>query len=209
MGKTKKKKRKKLFSVYATIEGKLREANFLRHLQKIYLDESKVKLTISPIHGGSPDRLLNDAFGRLYFGYNRMFVWIDEDIDISQQTKKRLFQEWRIEKEHESAFLKCPLADLQKKYNNITMKNPILIVSNPVCVESLILRTLGMTPRHTTMNLAEIPKQRKDLKSALEGIFRGEDECEYYNQNLLKPNLENKRKNIQELDLLISMITVS
>jgi len=59
------------------------------------------------------------------------------------------------------------------------------------------------------MNLAEIPKQRKDLKSALEGIFRGEDECEYYNQNLLKPNLENKRKNIQELDLLISMITVS
>jgi len=72
MGKIKKKKRKKLFSVYATIEGEKREVNFLRHLKKIYLDETKVKLTVSPIHGGNPDRLLNDTFKRLFFGYKNL-----------------------------------------------------------------------------------------------------------------------------------------
>tara|TARA_R110000868_G_scaffold153722_3_gene379390 strand:+ start:252 stop:878 length:627 start_codon:yes stop_codon:yes gene_type:complete len=203
----KKKKRIKLLSIYATIEGAIREKNLLNHLKNHYHDESKVKLNISPIHGGTPDRLLDDAFKRLHHGYDRIFVWLDEDIDISGPSRNRLFSEWRVPEEHQEAFMDCPLGQLQSTYNNTSMRKPVLVASNPVCVESLILRALGKTPCHSSLDLAKVAQQRQDLKNSLDGVFGRADELEYYDAHLDKTKLEAARKEIPELDLLISLIT--
>lgn len=203
----KKKKRQKLFSVFAVIEGEKREANFLLHLKEIYLDAARVKFIEHPIHGGSPDRLLEQALKCLYFAYDRIFVWIDEDVDLSENSREVLFKEWKIDNKFKQEFIKCPLGRLQEKYN-INKQNPILIVSQPVSVEAIILKTLGKNMPFSCeeFNSKERKKQINDLKSCLNSVFNGMEEREYYKNNLTKDILEEKRKNIAELDLLISMI---
>lgn len=107
-------------------------------------------------------------------------------------------------------FLKCLLGDLQSKFNSC-MRNPILIVSQPVSSESLILRTLG----HKLPYEKYIPEQRKKqidgLKNKLDQLMNEktsiEQQMAFYRENVAKEALEEKRSTIVELNLLISMIT--
>lgn len=200
-----KKKRHKLFSVFAVIEGEKREVNLLLYLKEIYLDKQKVKFMEHPVHGGNPDVLLGHAIRYLHFAYDRIFVWIDEDKDLNQESREALFKNWKIDNSKKNDFLRCPLGDLQKTYNS-KKQNPILIVSQPVCVESLILRTLGKTPCHQSLQKNILSKQKRELKNSIDGMFAGECEYQYYLQNLSKDKLEEKRTEIKELDLLISML---
>ncbi|NBV98384.1 MAG: hypothetical protein EBR67_02585 [Proteobacteria bacterium] len=52
---------------------------------------------------------------------------------------------------------------------------------------------------------AERERQVRKLKNTLDGILENKDELQYYQDQLPKSVLEIRRKNISELDLLISM----
>lgn len=91
------------------------------------------------------------------------------------------------------------------KYNTKKRK-PILIVSQPICVESLILKIFGKTPCHQAIEKDKLEQQKKELKSSVRGFIFGVSECEYYQQNLSKDTLQIRRNEIKELDLLISML---
>lgn len=200
-----KKRKTKRFSVFAIIEGQKREKTLLECLEEIYHDEN-VKLTVSPIFGGNPDQLLSTAIKRLSFGYNRVFVWFDEDTDITRESRKSLFKVWKIEEEQKNKFLSCPLALLQQSYNESQQRNPIIIISQPICVESLILKIFGKTPPHSSINTKILKKQKRELKNSVDGIIGKMNEYEYYKNNLTKELLEERRLEIKELDLLISML---
>lgn len=200
-----KKRKTKRFSVLAIIEGQKREKAFLEFLKEIYLDKN-VNLKISLTFGGNPDQLLSTAIKNLSFGYNRVFVWFDEDTDIKQESRESLSKAWKIEKEHKNKFLSCPLAQLQQSHNESQQQNPVIIISQPICVESLILKVLGKTPCHSSINTKILKKQKRELKNSLDGIIGKTDEYEYYKKNLTKELLEKRRLEIKELDLIISML---
>lgn len=202
-----KKKKAKLPSVLAIIEGQ-REARLLEALKEKYLDLKNVKFNQSPKYGGTPDRLLDSAINSLpglKAKDKRVFVWIDEDKDITQEGRSKLFKVWKIDDKQKEDFLQCPLAQLQQRYNEPQQQNPILIVSQPICVESFILRILDKTPCQLSLDAEVRKKQIKELKNLLDGVIGKNDEYEFYRQNLTKETLEKNRKEIPELDLLISM----
>lgn len=110
-----KKNRRKKRTIYSVIEGKEVESHLLSFINEIYLDTSTTALKVAPIHGGNPDRLIAAAIRNLHCGYDQLFVWIDEDREISYETKISLSKCWRIE--NNSGFLVCPLKDLQRLHN--------------------------------------------------------------------------------------------
>ncbi len=201
-----KKKKLKRFSVLAIIEGEKRETNFLKFLQELYLDEAVISFKNPPIYGGSPDRLIGSAIKQLHYGFNRIFVWIDEDTIINHESRESLFKAWRITEEQKKDFFNCPLGYLHQRYNEPQQRNPIIIVSQPICVEALILRVLNRAPCHSAIAPEIIQRQKKELKSSLAGLLGKTDEYKYYQENLTKEYLEIQRTKIKELDLLISML---
>jgi len=202
---TKSKKKRNLFlTVYATIEGEKRELILFKILQDIYLDRKKIKLTINPVHGGNPNFLLNSATRYISFNYNRMFVWIDEDIDLNRDSRETLCKYWCVT--DKNTFYSCPLGQLQNRYNQ-ALHNPVLIVSQPICVESLILSLLGKRLPHQHLNSEILKKQKRELKNSLSGVIGSVNEYEYLAAKLTKEVLEEKRLLIPELELLLSMIT--
>ena len=88
------------------------------------------------------------------------------------------------------------MAKLQADFNADNKKRPTLIVSKPRSVESFILKVLDK----------ELPKNLNTLKNALDGIIKGVDELDFYRGHLTIEVLEEKRKEIPELNLLISML---
>ena len=88
------------------------------------------------------------------------------------------------------------MAKLQADFNADNKKKPTLIVSQPRSVESFILKVLGKA----------LPSDLKTLKNAVGGIIKGKDELSFYQDNLTKEILDEKRKTIPELNLLISML---
>lgn len=199
-----KKKRKSFLTVHVTIEGIKRERNFLKILQNLYHDNQKVKLAFNPKNGGNPNALLDSALRYISFGYDKMYIWIDEDIDLNQDSREKLYRHWRVE--DKDRFYACPLGELQSRYNS-TLRNPVLIVSQPISVESLIIRSLGTNLPHQQLNLDILADQKRDLKSSLEGIIGLEDEYECLSAKLTKDLLEEKRISVPELELLISMLS--
>lgn len=205
MGKNKKKRKTKL-TIFTTIEGESRESKLLKVLEEIYCDRQLIKLTVDPVHGGNPDALLESIMRRLHNGYDRMFLWIDEDKNLSQESRESLFKPWRITEDCSDDFYSCPLGKLQQHHNTAN-RHPVLIVSQPICVESLILRALGKIPCHQQLDVTIVKKQNRELKNSLDGVFGKKDEYEYLRQHLTLENLEKVRKSIPELNLLISMLT--
>ncbi len=201
------KKKAQRLTVFATIEGAKREKILLTILEEIYLDDTKVRLKVMDKHGGNPDILLDYTLKHLHYGYDRMLLWIDEDKDLSLESKGKLYKQWCVTDSEKSVFYDCPLGQLQECYNRECRK-PVLIVSQPVCVESLIIRALGKKLPHAQINTGNIAKQKRELKNALDGVLSGKDEYEYLQQQLTRQRLEEARSSIPELDLIISMITL-
>lgn len=191
-----KKKRKSKIAIYAVLEGQ-RERFFFKILEELYLDKNSISISVSLDKGrcsggGDADTLINTAICNN--DRDRCFVWLDEDKEI--KNKKSLAQAWNISEERIESFNNTPLAKLQTNFNAKNKKRPTLIVSQPRSVESFILKVLGK----------ELPKNLNTLKNALDGIIKGADELDFYKDNLTIEVLEEKRKKILELDLLISML---
>ena len=83
--------------------------------------------------------------------------------------------------------------------------------TQPVCSESIIIQVLGKkipdSCKIYNPNKLERDKQIKGLKDKLNKIIGKEDKLNYYQKKLSKDILEERRKSIPVLDLLISMIT--
>jgi len=211
MSRNKRRKIKKNISVYGSIEGIKTEAIFFKHLLEIYNPlKNHIRVMAVSTSGGSPDTVVNKAFREC--SRDRAFAWFDEDFEfrtpLTSECKKRLSStaHWNIKDELKSDFFKCRLKDLQRKYNKGN-RNPVLIISNPVCVEGLILKTLGQSLPVNEMIKGSEDVQIKKLKEKLKRLTKDTGEKEFYKKNLKKEALEKKRKDIPELDLLISMIT--
>ncbi|MFM7458262.1 MAG: hypothetical protein ACKO3R_06350 [bacterium] len=190
-----KKKRKRKITLYAVLEGR-RERFFFKILEELYLDKKSISISVNLDKGkgggGDADTLINEAIHNN--DRDRCFVWLDEDKEI--KNKKSLAQVWNISEEDRESFNNTPLAKLQNNFNANNKKRPTLIVSKPRSVESFILKVLGK----------ELPKNLNTLKNALDGIIKGVDESGFYKDHLTLKILEEKRKEIPELDLLISML---
>lgn len=205
-----KRKRIKKHTVYGSIEGN-REQLFFDILREIYKPkENGIHLTMRCSNGGTADSIVGEALKTC--DRNKSFVWLDEDFEpaksLGEEIRKKIARCWNLNlDDDDDAFLQCPLVKLQSEYNP-KKRNPILIVSQPVCAEVMILRVLGYIPTisHYDCNIRK--KQITDLKNQLNGLIERQDEQAFYMERLSKEILEAKRKEIPELDLLISMITV-
>ena len=203
MGRTK----KPYTTVHGFLEGK-EEASLLDYLIELYTDHSKISITYDPPKGGNPNAIIKKAILQLNQGYDKLFAWIDEDLNLDSQTRSKLAKCWDPKSENADIFT-CPLKQFQKKFNSKEL-NPVLVVSHPICADSLILQILGKENLpHKKYNHDTREDQIRDTKNALKEVFRGIDSLEYYRKNLTKKLLEVRRKQIPELDLLIRMISVS
>lgn len=204
------KLRKKNLTVYGIVEDQI---EFLEFLKEIYqTKQNNINLELKNSFGGKPDRIVEFAIRESQ--RDRSFAWFDEDFEprdtLSENIRRKLAQCWKVEEKNLKDFLKCPLSELQNQYNP-NNKKPIIIISQPVCSESIIIQVLDEkipdSCKIYNPNKLERDKQIKSLKDKLNKIIRNEDKINYYKNKLSKDILEERRKSIPVLDLLISMIT--
>ncbi len=209
-----KKKRHRNLTVFAMVEGN-REQAFIEFLIEIYQPKlNKIAFYQENANGGGADSIISPVLKAC--DRDRAFAWLDEDFEpdtspLSAAVRKQLAKCWNITDEKiKSEFMKCHLGELQTKFNPDNKKKPTLIVSKPVCSESVILKILGVDLPYGVYDPKQRPKQIATLKNKLDKIMGGEktvkEQTAYYLQNLTKAKLEVKRKTIPELDLLISML---
>ena len=207
MGKT---KRLRNLSVYGHLEGK-REKSFISALIEIYGTLSNnIKPEFNDAYGGVPDKIVSDTLRQCH--RDKSFAWFDEDFEpsnpLSKELRKTLAVCWNItDEETLAAFFQCSIKDLQQTYNPQNTKKPTLIVSQPVCVDGLILLALGEVPSHATYIHAKRDKQIREQKSKLNQLINGQAETDFYKQKLTLEILEERKNDIPLLKLLISMIT--
>ena len=204
------KLRKKNCTVYGIVEDQI---EFLEFLKEIYqTKQNNINLELKNSFGGKSDRIVEFAISESQ--RDRSFAWFDEDFEprdtISENIRHKLAQCWKVEEKNLKDFLKCRLSELQNQYNP-NNKKPIIIISQPVCSESIIIQVLGEkipdSCKIYNPNKLERDKQIKGLKDKLNKIIEKEDKLNYYQKKLSKDILEERRKSIPVLDLLISMIT--
>ena len=197
-----KKKRKRKLTLYAVLEGE-REEIFFKFLQEIYYDKETLSIHPSPSYGGKPESLINQAIR--HADRDRCFVWLDEDKEFIN--RESLYKAWNVSEGSRDEFMKEPLGLLQEKFNSDNKRKPTLIVSKPISVEAFILKVLKrkISSDCEILKPAERDSQVKKLKNTLDGILENKDELQYYQDQLPESVLEIRRKNISELDLLISM----
>ncbi len=209
-----KKKRPRKLTVFAMVEGN-REQAFIDFLIEIYQPQLHgIKFYPENSKGGGADSIVLPVLKAC--DRDRAFAWFDEDFEpdtspLSVDVRKQLAKCWNITDEKiKSEFMKCHLGELQTKFKPDNKKKPTLIVSKPVCSESVILKILGVDLPYGVYDPKQRPKQIATLKNKLDKIMGGEktvkEQTAYYLQNLTKAKLEVKRKTIPELDLLISML---
>ena len=204
------KKRRKKCTVYGIVEDQIELVVFLSEIYKP--DQNDISLELKNSEGGKPDRIVGFAIRECH--RERSFAWLDEDFEpaspLGEDMRHKLSELWKIEPKDLKDFLKCPLKDLQTTYNPSNRK-PVIIISQPVCSESVIIKVLGETIPDSCKIYNPDPVQRdkqiKGLKDKLNKIVGKSDRRNFYRQNLDKASLEKRRKLIPELDLLISMIT--
>jgi hypothetical protein len=173
------KLRKKKCTVYGIVEDQI---EFIEYLNEIYqTDINGINFKYENANGGYPDRILGFAINECH--RDRSFAWFDEDFEPRNP---------------------------QNKYNSSNQK-PVIIISQPVCSESLIIQALGETiPESCKIynpNKIERDKQIKGLKDKLKKIIGKENKLDYFRTKLTKEILEERKKSIPSLDLLILMIT--
>lgn len=195
-----KKKRSRKTTVFCSVEGH-DEALFLEYLKELYSDQGTMNFPDNPIRGGSGDHILSFAIKSCHF--DRSFAWIDEDVDLNRESREKLAQCWGVDTQE---LIATPLNKIQEVFNSRNT-NPVLIVSQPICFESLILRILGKNIPYAEYEPDKRKMQIKNLKSALAGVLGLEPPLEYYRKNLDKEILGVKRKKIPELELLIQMVS--
>jgi len=193
-----KKKRKQKTTKYISPEGN-RENVFYNFLRDIYKPKkNKINITVSDIRGGSSDTILLQSI-KMKNNYDISIAWFDEDDKLSEEIRENLEQAWGCKLDETVKDI-----DLQETCNTDN-RNPILIASNPVAFDGMLIKILGKKLPDLNCGLKE---QKTRVKSAISGIigkgrFDEEAEMKYYQKYLTKEILEQKAKEIYELELLL------
>lgn len=205
-----KKKRQKNKTVFISIEGN-RETYFFEYLIELYKpEENGINIYPEQCRGGSPASILNKALLNLH--YNKVYAWFDEDTTLEDSENYKIFDKLQSNWNLNSIINKNTLSkDLQETYNT-NNRNPILIVSNPLSVEGILIRLLDKNIpsfQQPYLNKSCIEANKKNIKSAVNGFIGAssskEKELAYYRINLSKKILEEKSNDIFELKLLLSI----
>lgn len=203
------KARKKKISVYGAIEGD-REMDFLNHLIGIFKDmNNSINHKLEHCGGGTGTSIIKKAVNNQH--YDRCFAWLDEDFEFNNapdaDIKNRLSELWCLDSVNKSKFLASQLSSYQKQFN-LQKRKPILIISQPVCVDALLLKILDIPLPFSKMgNTAEEVKiQIGQLKSMFKQQLNGKKQTEFFQDKITIELLMLKRSSIPELDLLLSQI---
>jgi hypothetical protein len=203
-----KKKRLRKKSVYCCYEGN-REKAFLVFLEELY---GNPNISFLAVHaqGGRPDKILSNTLKECH--RDKSFAWFDEDFEpeytLSAEIRTRLIEMWKVPNIEKDAFKNCHLASLHENFNK-AHSNPILIVSQPVCVESILLQVLNEPIPYAQYFPDKRKQQIADLKSKLNTKMGSattvDEQIAFYKRELTRSQIEEKRKVIPLLDMLVSM----
>jgi len=201
-----KKKRAKNKTTYICHEGD-REERFLKFLDELFEPKTnKISFLSQHSSGGNPDRVVGFALKECH--RNLSVAWFDEDFDpansLSQELRDRLMKAWLVPHDARSDFLALPMVQLNEKYNK-KHRNPILIVSSPVCVESMILSIMGENCPIETYDPDDRDRQINILKDRVRIAFNGVEECEYYRDHFTVDHLEQLAETNSALKVLLSL----
>jgi hypothetical protein len=197
-----KKTRNKKRTIFAVIEGAKAERILLSKLITIYMDPSKSNIQVNSTHGGNPSSLIDISINRLNCGFDKVFVWIDEDKELKKTALDKLAKSWEVV--GINGLYECPLSNLQKTFNT-KFKNPILVVSQPVCVESIYLAILKNENSKIQYQPCHRASQIESLKNELTAIL-GRDFKKFVEENINKEMIENARLRVYELNLIIKIL---
>ena len=132
------KPKRSLLSTLIIVGEGAHEKAFLSHLKTLYSANTDQKVKIDSADGGSPQDIVRTAVKKSkHIGYDRKFILMDSDIAIDDTTKK--------------------LA----KDNNIT-----IILSEPLCLEGMLLNLLGITVPDTSKKCKAILHPKLDGNAA-------------------------------------------
>ncbi len=195
MGKRKRKK-----SVYIALEGQ-REHNLFCYLRDLFADEKSINIKFASEPGGTSNAILDRALK----GYGSVtYAWFDEDSELDTDHRKALEDRWHVTFSDE-----IKDRDLQSK--NKDKRNPIIIVSTPLSVEGILIRLFDKRMPRLKEPIDD-PRNLKDnkrmMKNAIDGIFGGLADIEYYRKNLTKELVLEKAKTIDELRLLLTVFDI-
>ena len=152
--------------------------------------------------GGTSNAILDRALKAP--GYDKIYAWFDEDDKLDTSRKCELGERWRVD-------IDSDVQDKELQDLNTENRKPIVIVSNPLSIEGLLIRLL----EHKIPNFKEpifdennLEENKKMIKSAAKGIFDKKDEADFYKENLSKEYIIKKAKDIGELRLLLSIFDI-
>lgn len=198
-----KKKRLKKNTVFIALEG-YREEHLLRYLKEVFDPENKIQLKYSQEKGGSSNAVLDRALKNNY--YKKVYAWFDEDNELDDEYKRELERFWNIDCITNITDKDLQDKDLQDK--NVKMKNPIIIVSNPYSVESIIIKLFDKKLPNFIIpdkSKEDFEENKKRLKSSVKGFIFNTSDIEYYRNNLTKEQILEKANEIKELKLLLTI----
>ena len=162
-----KKTRRTLLSTLIIVGEGIQEKAFLSYLKGLYAVNTNQKVKVDSADGGSPEDIVRTAVKKSKgIAYDRKFILMDSDITIDEKTKK-----------------------LAQK-NNIT-----LILSEPLCLEGMLLHLLGL----------KVPESSKKCKSLLHPKLDGKPtEKQSYEKLITKELLESSE--IEQIVLLLKIL---
>ena len=159
--------RKSLLSTLIIIGEGAHEKAFLSHLKNLYASNTNQKVKIDSADGGSPQDIVRTAVKKSkHIAYDRKFILMDSDIPIDAATIK------------------------MANNNNIT-----IILSEPLCLEGMLLDFLGL----------HVPNTSKKCKSILHPKLDGNPaDRSSYARLIDKESLENSDK--EQIVLLLKIL---
>ena len=191
-----KKKRKKKIIVSYIYEGD-REKLFLEYLSDIYNSDAKPLIMFSG-RGGSADSIILNTLKALDRG-NYLFVLLDEDFEqkgpISQETLRSLESVWCLPRMELDG---VPYKELNN--HNTDNRKPVIVFSNPSSIEGMLLQILGVSKDN--LEGKETDRLKDHLNSYCQSCF----DRAFLEKRFSKIVLEEKRKIIPELNLILSLL---
>lgn len=192
-----KKKRKKKVTTFYIYEGEKTEKIFLEYLVDLYNSEAKPLILFSG-RGGSADLIISNAIKAQDRG-TYLFVVLDEDFEqkgpISEETLRSLERVWCLPQMELDG---VPYRELNN--HNTGNRKPVIIFSNPSSIEGMLLQILGVSKDDLE------GKETDRLKDRLNSYCQSGFDQSFLKERFPKDVIEEKRKIIPELNLILSLL---
>ncbi len=200
-------------SIYIAGEGHRERALlrfFFEYLLVADLEKCKIRITIEEdMFGGNNGKVIKLAIK--HYEYDKRIAFTDNDVQIELNDKREIYKElqkcWKIDE----IPIETNFDELMHFHNYDS--NPVVIISKPINVETVVIRFLGkgeLLKKWDLVSSSGLSKTKKELKSALGGIFgikSGEDnEFNFYVKNIDRELCIQRINTIPQLKLLFQAV---